>query len=145
VIDAIRTAWGWTGIDPEVVLRANAFGNLILRDREGRIWRITPEELDCSIVAATEEQFETLAREPKFTTDWDMQRLVDIAEAKLGRQGSDRCFYFVLPPVIGGAYAADNMATLTREELVRLSGDLARQVDRLPDGTVVKLRVRPQG
>jgi hypothetical protein len=39
-VDEINEAWGWVGLNAEEVLGENAFGNLIIRDDDGRYWRL---------------------------------------------------------------------------------------------------------
>jgi hypothetical protein len=41
---------------------------------------------------------------------------------------------------LGGAYGRDNLATAPLVELVRLSGDIARQIKDLPDSAQIRLR-----
>jgi len=50
-VDEINEAWGWVGLNAEEVLGENAFGNLIIRDDEGRYWRLAPQDLCCEPVA----------------------------------------------------------------------------------------------
>ena len=40
ILDEIRTSWGWIGINPEEVIDENDFGNLIVKDTSGKVWRI---------------------------------------------------------------------------------------------------------
>jgi hypothetical protein len=46
-----------------------------------------------------------------------------------------------IPATLGGAYALDNIGTIDRGELIAFSGDLAKQIDGLPDGTQIRLRI----
>ena len=141
MIDAVRKSWGWTGIDPAEIIRTSPFGNLLVRDRHDRVWRMTPEELGCYIVAETDAALKTLLSDPEFLRDWEMTCLVDLAASVLGDPGDDRCYCLKVPAVLGGSYQQDNLATITRHELIRASGTIARQVDGLPDGATVRLKV----
>ena len=45
--------------------------------------------------------------------------------------------------MLGGSYAADNMGTISRSELISFSGDLAEQIRDVPDGSHIKLKFVP--
>lgn len=119
----------------------NAFGNVIFTDEDGQYWRICPEELSCEVVATNAEEFARLQRADGFLEDWDMQGLVERVRAKLGLPTADRCYCLKIPATLGGAYAVDNVGTIGRAELITFSGDIAKQIDGLPDGTPIKLSI----
>lgn len=141
MLEIIRAAWSWTGLNPAEVLLANPFGNLIIRAADDTIWRITPEELRCEQIATSLAAFVDLQTTPAFQLDWQMVRLVQLARQKLGDPTPDRCFCLKIPAVLGGAYSAENVGTLTRDELIASSGDLAYQIRDLPDGEPVRFDV----
>jgi len=142
LLSAIREAWAWRGFDPIEIIDLNDFGNAIVRAADGGYWRICPEELTLERVAGSAEELAQLRADPEFETDWSMVALVEAAVVRLGRPANGRCFYLVVPGVLGGAYDADNMRTISLEELHRLTGDLARQIEGLPDGAQIELKVR---
>jgi hypothetical protein len=45
VLSTIESAWSWKGVQLEKLLMQNAFGNVIVIDRQGVYWRFCPEEL----------------------------------------------------------------------------------------------------
>ena len=141
LIDVVRRAWEFTGLVPSSVLDTNAFGNLLVEDTSGRVWRICPEELSCAIVAATRNDFEKLRRSPEFSEDWQMTRLVEVARSSLGALGPGRCYCLKVPAIIGGSYAVDNLGTITLSELIDVSGHIAVRVKDLPDGARVELKI----
>jgi hypothetical protein len=141
MIDAVREGWSWKGIDPYEIVWTNAFGNVLVRDTVGRIWRITPEELSCAVIAESEGALATLLVDPSFFRDWHMQRLVTIAAGQLGPVDRDRCYCLKIPAVLGGSYEQNNLGTISRDELIRVAGAMARQIDSLRDGPRVRLKV----
>jgi hypothetical protein len=141
--ELVRKAWGWIGLDPAEVLAENAFGNLIVRATDGTYWRICPEELSCKEIARNAEQFAALSGTDEFLTDWEMARLVEEARQKLGPLAAGRCYCLKLPAVLGGSYAADNMGTISRGELISFSGDIAEQIKDVPDGSHIRLKIVP--
>lgn len=84
LVNAIRDAWGWAGINPAQVLGENSFGNLIIEDEAGLYWRLCPEDLHCKVVANTSAELDALSQSQEFLQDWWMTDLVASAEEQLG-------------------------------------------------------------
>ena len=139
ILSAIKLSWTWVGIRPRKLCWVNKFGNIILQDEGGCYWLLRPEELSCEIIAWTEEEMAKLWKNADFILDWEMVALVEIAEEKLGANNTDRCFYFIRSPVLGGDYHVENMQTIPLLELIAFSGDMAEQIKDLPDGSQIKL------
>ncbi len=104
-------------------------------------WRICPEDLLCSLIADTAPQFAPLREDPEFQADWEMTRLTAEARAILGEPGEGRCFCLKVPAVLGGDYEIANIGQISLIELIGFSGDVAQQIDDLPDGTPVEFKI----
>jgi len=141
LVEEIRQHWGWVGIMPTEVVGENDFGNLIVRDEDGKYWRLCPEDCYCKVIAANRAELDALSTDQAFLHDWYMSALVSLAIERCGPLADGRKYCLKIPGVLGGAYGGDNLATAPQEELVRFSGDLARQIKELPDGAQVTLRV----
>lgn len=141
LIEAVRTGWGWCGIDPVEVVGENDFGNLMVKDVLGQYWRLCPEELYCRVVARDRPEIDRLSKDQDFLHDRYVRRLVDRAFQKLGVLPEGRKYCLKIPAVLGGSYDANNLATISLEELVLASGDIAHQLKDLPDGAQVRIRV----
>lgn len=139
ILTAIKLSWAWVGIRPRKLHWINKFGNIILQDESGCYWLLRPEELSCEIIARSEEKIAKLWKDADFILDWEMGALAEIAEEKFGENDTDRCFYFVTPPVLGGSYHAENIQSLPLLELIAFSGDMAEQIKDLPDGSQIKI------
>jgi type VI secretion system (T6SS) immunity protein Tdi1 len=144
MLSVINKAWSWIGLSATEVVAANAFGNVVVRATDGSYWRICPEELSCERVAADYSAYQRLMSDPEFQIDWQMDRLVAIAESKFGRNPPERCFCLKITAVFGGAYDIDNIGTITREEVVAAAGDIAEQIKDVPDGGEIILKVGPK-
>ena len=140
VIEAIRAAWGWTGIEPQEVVGDNDFGNLIVKDVQGRYWRISPEDCHCRVVAHDRAELDGLSTDQDFLRDWYMSALADQAYVKLGVLPDGHRYCLRIPGVLGGEYGGDNLTTAPLADIIRFSGDLARQIDELPDGAAIELK-----
>lgn len=141
LLDAIRLAWGWVGIEPKSVVAVNAFGNLLLEDNAGRYWRICPEELFAKIVADNEQTYNSLMANADFLEDWEMVRLVEVAVGSLGASDTGNCYCLKLPSVLGGEYQPENFGVISIEELILSSGDIAQQIKDVPDGGTIQVQI----
>lgn len=140
LVKEIIESWGWIGIDPVEVIGENDFGNLMIRDAEGQYWRLCPEDCYCRVVASNRQELDSLSHNQDFLRDWYMRALVDLACDKFGPLPEGQKYCLKIPGFLGGEYGGDNLATAPLIELVRLSGDIARQTHDLPTGTNVKFR-----
>jgi len=141
LLDEVRRAWGWVGIEPVELIDDNDFGNLILKDIYGQYWRLCPEELCCEVVASSREELDRLAKDQEFLRDWYMRALVDQAFQRLGVLAPGRKYCLKIPGVLGGEYGGDNLGTISFDELIRASGHIAQQIADLPDGASIQLSV----
>lgn len=141
LLDHVRNAWGWTGIEPVNLIDDNDFGNLIIQDACGQYWRLCPEDLYCHVVAGNREELDRLAKDQEFLMDWYMRSLVDQAFRQLGVLPPGRKYCLKIPGVLGGEYGGKNLGTIAFDELIRASGDIAQQIAGLSDGTVFERSV----
>lgn len=140
LIQTIRDAWSWTGLDPQEVIATNQFGNLIIKAADGQYWRICPEEWSCERIAVDEEELANRWNDEEFRLDWEMARLVELAEQTCGPLTQGRCYCLKIASVIGGKYEAANIGTISLQELISFSGEMAYQIKDLPDGSQIELK-----
>ncbi len=113
----------------------------MIRDFEGRYWRLCPEDIYCKVVAENRKELDQISADQEFLEDWQMQGLVDQAIEKLGPLQGDRKYCLVTPGPLGGEYGVANIQTAPLAEIVRLSGYLGEQIKDLPDGAKIKLEL----
>jgi hypothetical protein len=68
-----------------------------------------------------------------------MLALVTRAEAAHGSLKDGQVYYLVVPGILGRKYAEDNIRKISLVELLAYSGDMAHQIDNVPDGAQVKI------
>jgi hypothetical protein len=141
LIAIIQDAWGWTGLEPDRIVGDNGFGNLMIKDRGGRFWRLSPEDLYCKVVANSKAELDELSKNQDFLHDWHMTDLVQQARDRLGLLGPGFKYCLKIPGTLGGEYGGNNLGMIALTELISASGHMARQVNSLPDGAQIKLRV----
>ena len=141
LISDIRSAWGWVGICPVEIVGENDFGNLIIKDMDGRYWRLCPENVYCKIIAYNREELDNLSKDQEFLSDWYMEPLVAAAKKSVGLLEEGQKYCLAIPGVLGGIYDVSNIKSVTQVELIRFSGNLAKQIKDLPDGQQVELKI----
>lgn len=141
LVEELWESWGWVGLEPMEVVGENDFGNLIIKDKESKYWRLCPEELSCEVVAQNRKELDDLSHNQEFLHDWYMKKLVLEAQEKLGPLTEGRKYCLKIPAILGGEYGGPNLATLPLVELVRFSGDAAKQIKDLPNGTQVQFKI----
>ena len=141
LIRHIEEAWGWAGVEPISILGQNKFGNFIVKDSAGKYWRLCPEELYCRVVARNREELDGLIAQEEFQQDWHMAGLAIQAEVRLGPLSEGERYCLKIPAALGGAYEAGNIGKVFIEDLIKLSGHIAEQIDGLPDGATVKFLI----
>ncbi len=141
LLEAIAEGWSWKLGEPVAIIATNRFGNAIVQNEDGHFYRIMPEEWQCELLAHSFIQLEEKRSTDDFILDWEMTALVERAESALGPLAEGDVYYLVLPGVLGGKYAEENIRKIPLRELLAFSGDMARQIDDLPDGGSVILTV----
>ena len=141
IIEEVSQSWGWVGINPVEVVGENEFGNLMIKDAQGRYWRLCPEDCYCKVVANNRSELDTLSRDQDFLHDWHMSALVSLANDRFGPLPEGMKYCLKIPGILGGEYGGQNIATIRLVELIRLSGYIAHQIESLPDGAQIRLQV----
>ena len=141
LIATVKEAWGWTGLDPDQIVGDNDFGNLMVKDRSGRYWRVCPEDLSCKVVADSRSALDVLSVAQDFLRDWHMVKLVGMARESLGPLQPGYRYCLKIPSVLGGEYGGGNLASIPFGELISASGHMAKQIADLPDGAQVQLSI----
>ena len=141
IIQVIKTSWGWTGINPIEVIGENDFGNLIVKDIDGKYWHICPEELSCEVIAKNRKELDIILKNKDFLHNWYMRNLVTKARKELGSLEKGKKYHLVYPAVLGGKYSIDNIKIVPLYEQINFSGDIGKQIKDLPDGSQIKLKV----
>ena len=141
IIDEVTESWGWVGIKPTEIVAENDFGNLIIKDAEDNFWRLCPEDVYCEVVAKSIDDYNNLINDDEFLHDWNMTVMVDEATKTLGALKTGYKYYMVIPGILDGEYTGDNIKTAPFVKIIRLSGELGKQIKDLPDGAKVKLEL----
>lgn len=144
LLQTIKDSWGWKISNPHRIVRSNAFGNLLVEDAKGEIYKITPEELSAVKIATSAKDLEFYFKDQEHLEDWEMARLAVLAENQYGKLENGECFGFKIWPALSGSYDIENIVKYKNmKDWIGASGDVARQTHDLPDGAQVELKVVP--
>lgn len=142
MLTEINKAWNWSGVMAKEIIQINDFGNIIFQSTENEIWRICPEELFCEKIANTQTEYQKLLNDSEFIEDWEMINLVIIAKETVGELMDGEKYCLKLPGVLGGKYEGENISKINQLEQISFSGNLAKQIMDLPDGTEIKIEIK---
>ncbi len=134
LLKAIADGWSWKLGTPVALVATNQFGNAIVKNADGHLFRIMPEEWQCEMLARSAEELEAKRTTTDFRRDWEMIVLVEKAEVAHGLLAEGQVYYLVVPGILGGKYAVENIRKISLRELLAYSGDMAQQIDDVPDG-----------
>lgn len=140
ILEEIEMAWGWKGICPVEIISENDFGNVIFKDKANSYWRICPEELSCERIASDRSELDTLLNDDNFQLDWQLGEFATEVREAFGPLTGDEKYSLRMPASLGGSYSIDNVAVVPIKELISFSGDIAHQLNDVPDGSQVRLR-----
>jgi hypothetical protein len=141
LLEAIAQGWGWKFGEPAAIVATNHFGNAIIQNKDGHYFRIIPEEWQCELFAESFTQLEERRKGEDFVREWEMAALVERAQSALGPLAEGEVYCLVTPGCLGGKCAEENIRKISLRELFAYSGDMARQIDDLPDGASVTIKV----
>ncbi len=145
LLNTVRESWGWTGLEATQIVESNLFGNLIVLSTDGSYWRICPEEWSCEQIASDSRSFVQLFQDDAFQSDWQMTILVEGAEQQFGPPADGQCYCLKIPAIVGGTYEITNVGTISLQELISASGEMAAQIVDVPDGGKIEIRVLDDG
>ncbi|MDQ3786598.1 MAG: DUF1851 domain-containing protein [Actinomycetota bacterium] len=136
--DAALASWDWLGLDGKAPVFASPFGDVFLESPEGIWWLDTLQgELTCPWPdpAALAEDLRTEEGQNQFLLAW----LAADAEARGLVPTADQVYGFVVPPVLSGEVAVENVEVIDFVVAVTIAGQIHEQVRDLPPGTPIQI------
>jgi hypothetical protein len=139
----ILANWAWLLPEEMTVWMMNRYGDLFLIFDDGSIHMLDVGAGTIDRLANDKDDFCAKIDQGSNANQWLMIPLVDrLVEAdKLPSEG--HCYSFVIPPLLGGQYSVENSVTLRIAEHYSVYASIHQQIKDLPDGTEVRLKVKP--
>jgi hypothetical protein len=131
---------GWGALLPENfdLWLVNRFGDLFIVPPDGSVHFLDVGGCAITRVAESRNQFATALDEGDNANNWLMIPLVDACVAAGMRPGSQQCYGYKIPPVLGGAYVLGNVELTDLAVHYGLLADIHAQTKDLPDGTKIR-------
>ncbi|WP_395393482.1 hypothetical protein WBP07_00630 [Novosphingobium sp. BL-8A] len=139
-VNALNTAWGWTGVEFAEIVAHSLMGHMLVTDRAGAFHYVDPE-LGMVTLLGDEAAARDHMAQDETQAIWRADALIDAATKRLGFNALGEVYSLTLPALIAGDYAPENLIKIDFVKLIYLTGDLARQTRDLPDGAAVQLKV----
>lgn len=139
-LHALRSAWGWTGVEFAEVITHSLMGHMLVTDRAGLFHYLDP---DVGVVTALGDEAAAAAHMAREETQvvWRADALVEAAAARLGPPAMGEVYSLRPQAMVAGDYAHENLIRIDLVDLIYLSGDIARQTRDLPEGAPVNVKV----
>ncbi|MFO0891095.1 MAG: DUF1851 domain-containing protein [Isosphaeraceae bacterium] len=140
--------WGrilrpWSSLLPAefTLWMMNRFGDLFLVLPDGSVQMLDLGGDSLNQLAESRDEFARRADEDGNAEDWFMIPLVDELVAAGRVLGPGQCYGFVTPPILGGDYTVENTMVLSIIEQFGLHGSYHEQLQDVPDGAKIVLKV----
>ncbi|HWX93634.1 MAG TPA: hypothetical protein VNY29_13460 [Terriglobales bacterium] len=143
--DKLLADWRW--LCPQDVRRVavDAFGDLILEDGLGLVWRLDTSAAQLDRISPSVEEFKQPAESSEKRKEWFFEEVA----LSLGEQGfrptKGQCLGYETPTVFKESTGAGtNVYLANLDEYVPFLGDLHEQIKDMPDGGEVRIVVGPK-
>lgn len=140
-VSELREAWSWfLGADWRPML-FSAVGDVFLQLPSGTVWWLSTATGSLEQVAESEAEFiSKLAGEQ--VNEWFLPGLVESLRSSGKQLLPGQCYsYTTLPVFAEGSFSAENMFPLDAKEHFGVTGHIMKQIQALPDGSKVSIRV----
>lgn len=139
-LQALNSAWGWTGVEFAEIVAQSLMGHLLTADRAGTYHYLDPDLL-ALFPLGDEAAAQRHMAQSETQLVWRADALVDAATERLGFTAMGEVYSRTLPALLAGDYGHEHLIRISLVELIYLTGDLARQTRDLPEGARVQLKV----
>jgi len=144
-VERLLHEWKWMAPGKYGLLAVNPFGDLFLKDANGTVHRLDITGGTISTVAGTEMEFREAAKGAGQRDDWFLQRLAEQASQKGCSPKKGQCVGYKIPTVFKeSANVPDNAYVADLYEFVSFMGDLHHQINDVPDGGQIRLKIQPR-
>ena len=129
-------AWAWCGLTGKVPVFTSLFGDVFLEGDDGW-WFLDTTGGELNRVWDTREQMDAELSTEDGEDEYLLGGLAIGAERRGLVLGTSQVYDFVPPPVLGGAFAVDNIVVADFVVSVNIAGQLHSQLKDLPPGTKI--------
>ncbi|MDP3748893.1 MAG: hypothetical protein Q8Q88_17785 [Phenylobacterium sp.] len=140
---ALASAWAWRFTEPFEPVLFTAMGDVFVRYDDGEVWWLNTGTAELVRVAPSTAAFSKLLAGDDGDY-WLMPGFVEELRLAGKRLEPGCCYSFVTLPIFSeGRYEVANLNPMTGREHFGVTGSLHAQLQALPDGALVTVRVEP--
>jgi hypothetical protein len=144
-LDKLLLEWKWLTTSDFDLVAVNLFGDLFLADADGVIHRLDITGGTLRAIAASADEFREAAQDLVRRRDWFLEELSEQAEQKGLSPMKGQCIGCKIPPVFKQSRnAPNNFYVADLYEYVSFMGDLHNQINDVPDGGQVTIKIQPR-
>ena len=142
-VQELAEAWGWLIKEPFTPVLFSIFGDVFYRTESGAVYWLNTGTGEVSSVAGSMGEFrERLGSEA--ADEWFLPGLVENLHTAGKIPAASACYTYKIFPVFAeGTYDVSNFNVVPAKEHFGLSGHLHREIQSVPDGSKVRVRVVP--
>lgn len=141
-LDDILSSWRWKLNDLKGVATISVLGDIFLLGNDDAVYWLQTDTGDLTKVADNLEQYEQFLSDEEKVVNWFLPFLVkDLLVAGKTLKDNEVYSYKKLP-MIGGEYSVDNIESIDISVHFAISGQICEQIQNLPDGTKVRIKVK---
>lgn len=138
----LRESWLWLLGENWRPLLFSAIGDVFLQLPAGSVWWLSTATGGLEQVAESEPEFVELLGSSEKLHEWFLPGLVQALKAADKPLSPGQCYsYKTLPVFSDGSFSVDNMHALDAREHFGFTGEVMRQIQALPDGAQVTIKV----
>lgn len=131
--------WRWLlGPDLQLWYVTKAGSALLRNPADGSVHFLDVAAGTVERIAANVDGFKAAVVIPENLQRWLMRAVVDQMRGRGIQPGTNQCFSFKQPPVLGGAITPENMELCDIAVHFSIAGQIHRQVKDLPPGTKIR-------
>jgi len=140
--ERLLACWRWLCPQQVTLINRNAYGDLFLRDEEGKVFWLDVATGSLSQIADSESRFFALSEDTDKLEEWFAESDArDAAERGL-IPGPTQCIGFSVPLVFAESASGNSPYIAYIYDHVGFLGDLHKQIAATPDGTKVRLIIK---
>jgi hypothetical protein len=140
--ERLLACWRWLCPQTVTVINRNAFGDLFLRDEEGRVLFLDLATGSLSQIADSESQFLVLSEDADKLEEWFAESDARAAAQQGLTPGPSQCIGFSVPLVFAKISSANSPYVADIYDHAGFLGDLHKQIATMPDGAKVNLTIK---
>lgn len=142
-LEDICSCWQWILSDQKSLVLISKMGDMFLLGKDDCIYWLQTDSGDLTKIANSLAHFESLLLDDANLDNWFLPLLIENL-IKAGKTlQPNQVYSFKKMPIIGGEYTVDNIEPTDISVHFAFSGQIAEQIQNLPDGTKVNIKYKP--